>query len=74
MTANQKAHHTDEYDVSELILRRGQDFLLTISLDQPFDSKKDELKLQFVTGAWIEGVIYSNVLIQYGSVQIGSDL
>ena len=50
MKANQKAHNTDEYDVPELILRRGQDFILTISLDQPFDAKKDELKLQFVTG------------------------
>ena len=52
LKANQKTHHTDEYDVAELILRRGQDFVMTIRLDQPFDAKRDILTLQFVTGVW----------------------
>ena len=53
--ANRKAHHTDEYDVADLILRRGQDFVITIRLDQPFDAKRDILTLQFVTGACSDG-------------------
>ena len=58
--ANMKAHHTDQYDVSDLILRRGQQFQLTIRLDQPFDVKKDILQLQFVTGRDVYDTIRVN--------------
>ncbi len=47
---NRVAHHTDEYDHKQLILRRGQPFDLTITFNRPYNADGDIVKLQFVTG------------------------
>ena len=47
---NKAAHHTSEYDMSELILRRGQPFDLTVSFNRPYDESTDQVVLQFATG------------------------
>ncbi|XP_067651179.1 annulin-like [Haliotis asinina] len=55
---NAKAHHTDMYACSkgtegkdaELVLRRGQDFKMTITFDRPYDIKKNDIKLMFNLG------------------------
>ena len=47
---NGHAHHTDEYECSELVLRRGQEFDMAITFDRKFDEEKDSVLLQFVVG------------------------
>ncbi|XP_002732203.1 protein-glutamine gamma-glutamyltransferase K-like [Saccoglossus kowalevskii] len=45
---NSAEHHTEEYEVEELVVRRGQKFHLTVFLNQEFkeDSHKIELELR----------------------------
>ena len=47
---NKIAHHTSDYDMSELILRRGQPFDLTVAFNRPYDESTDQVVLQFATG------------------------
>ena len=47
---NREAHHTSDYELNNLILRRGQTFKLTVTFDRPLDPKRDRLILQFITG------------------------
>ena len=47
---NMDAHHTRDYDMKELILRRGQPFDLTVFFNRPYDEEYDDIILQFVTG------------------------
>ncbi|XP_071489677.1 protein-glutamine gamma-glutamyltransferase K-like [Diadema antillarum] len=48
--ANRKAHHTDEYEMDQLILRRGQTFNLSVTFDRPYNSAKDTLSLELLMG------------------------
>jgi transglutaminase 1 len=48
--ANRKSHHTDQYDNSGLIVRRGDDFDIVLQLDKPYDPKTDQIKLVFTIG------------------------
>ena len=47
---NRAAHHTDEYEQEELIVRRGQEFELTMTFDRAFNKEADSVFLQFTTG------------------------
>lgn len=47
---NRKKHHTDEYGIERLIIRRGQEFNVSVTFDRPFDVEQDKIILQFVTG------------------------
>ena len=47
---NSHAHHTEEYECSELVLRRGQEFDMTITFDRAYNSETDSVVLQLVTG------------------------
>uniref|UniRef100_A0A8C6XAA3 Protein-glutamine gamma-glutamyltransferase K n=1 Tax=Naja naja TaxID=35670 RepID=A0A8C6XAA3_NAJNA len=38
MGANRRAHHTDEYEYDNLIIRRGQPFDMKLHFQQPYDS------------------------------------
>nr|XP_022335793.1 uncharacterized protein LOC111132291 [Crassostrea virginica] len=55
---NCKAHRTDRFELTqlpedkrELVVRRGQEFSLTLRLDQEYDKTKHDLELHFTTGA-----------------------
>ncbi|XP_056156869.1 protein-glutamine gamma-glutamyltransferase 5 [Lampris incognitus] len=47
---NNSAHHTSEITVDQLIVRRGQSFLLTFHLPRPFNPHQDQLLLTALTG------------------------
>ncbi|KAK3724553.1 hypothetical protein QZH41_019598 [Actinostola sp. cb2023] len=48
---NREAHHTCDYELNNLIVRRGQEFELSVTFDRPLDPKRDRLILQFITGS-----------------------
>ncbi|XP_045193134.2 protein-glutamine gamma-glutamyltransferase K-like isoform X1 [Mercenaria mercenaria] len=52
--SNAKAHHTDEYDITEtqdrLVIRRGQEFNINVEFNRPYDSNKDDLRIVFQFG------------------------
>lgn len=47
---NRLAHHTDEYDSKDLILRRGQVFEFNMTFDRPYNKDTDKIFLEFATG------------------------
>ena len=47
---NREGHKTDDYELQELILRRGQPFDITVTLNRDFSQEDDILVVQFVTG------------------------
>ncbi|XP_067857890.1 coagulation factor XIII A chain-like isoform X2 [Heptranchias perlo] len=49
---NKKQHHTDLYDCSNLIVRRGQPFQITITFNRPYNSEKDRLWIEFFIGRY----------------------
>ena len=51
---NREAHKTDDYEIQELILRRGQAFNVTVTFNRDYNPEDDVLVVQFVTG-----VVYS---------------
>ena len=47
---NRKAHRTDDYEIQELIIRRGQTFEITVTFNREYNAKYDVIIVQFVTG------------------------
>ncbi|KAI4880319.1 hypothetical protein NFI96_013977 [Prochilodus magdalenae] len=47
---NKVAHHTERYDQSKLIIRRGQEFIMGIVFSRPFDSLNDWVNIEFSIG------------------------
>lgn len=53
---NTKEHRTNEYDISEdpvnpqLVVRRGQQFIIEITFNKPYDVLEDDLRLVFGVG------------------------
>lgn len=50
LNQNRREHHTKEYDQTDLILRRGQAFTLSISFGREIDPTHDRLVLQVTYG------------------------
>ena len=40
---NKHAHHTEDYDEEEFVLRRGQDFDMAVTFDRPYDKDTDTI-------------------------------
>ena len=47
---NRKDHHTAEYELEDLIVRRGQKFEIKVTFNRKFNDKTDVIVLQFVIG------------------------
>ena len=47
---NREAHKTDDYYAANLIIRRGQEFDVTVTFNREYNPGTDEIVLQFVTG------------------------
>ncbi|ELT93168.1 hypothetical protein CAPTEDRAFT_156823 [Capitella teleta] len=50
ITANREGHHTSEYDLEELVIRRGQEFVVTLNFERVFDPETDSIVLQLTYG------------------------
>uniref|UniRef100_A0A8C3F1Q9 Transglutaminase N-terminal domain-containing protein n=1 Tax=Chrysemys picta bellii TaxID=8478 RepID=A0A8C3F1Q9_CHRPI len=48
--ANRRAHHTDEFEYDELIVRRGQPFDIRLQLRQPYDPELHRVCLELLVG------------------------
>ena len=49
-TVNRHAHHTSNYEIPNLVLRRGQAFEMVITFERAFNPNEDSIVLKFVTG------------------------
>lgn len=47
---NRKAHHTDDYEIQQLIVRRGQVFDVTLTFNRDYKSEDDVIVVQLATG------------------------
>jgi len=47
---NRKAHRTDDYELQELIIRRGQVFDVTVTFTRDYNPDNDVTVVQFATG------------------------
>lgn len=57
---NTRAHHTDEFDITNyqlsphqeecLVLRRGQPFEISLQFDRPYSKEQDDVRLVFRFG------------------------
>lgn len=47
---NCKAHHTDEYEQDDLIVRRGQPFSLKMKFDRNINKNQDIIVIKFAYG------------------------
>lgn len=49
--SNRKAHKTDDYEAEKLIIRRGQEFDVTVTFNREYKPGTDVVVLQFATGS-----------------------
>lgn len=47
---NRKAHKTDEYEIEQLLLRRGQVFDVTVKFNREYKPERDVIALLFIIG------------------------
>lgn len=47
---NRRNHHTEKYENSNLIIRRGQSFDVTVAFNRAYNSRTDDIILQFAVG------------------------
>ncbi|XP_076827261.1 coagulation factor XIII, A1 polypeptide a, tandem duplicate 1 [Brachyhypopomus gauderio] len=64
---NKMAHHTDMYDCSNLIVRRGQEFILGIGFNRMFNPQYDGVNLEFLIGDRPSSVENSLITVTLGS-------
>ena len=47
---NRAAHKTEDYEIPQLIVRRGQEFDVTVTFNREYHPDVDVIVVQFVTG------------------------
>ena len=57
---NRGAHRTDEYEMQQLIVRRGQAFDITVTFNRDYNPDNDVIVVQFVTGIQYDGTYILN--------------
>lgn len=57
-TRNRDAHRTNEYEIPNLIIRRGQEFNISITFDRSYINSEDDIILKFVTGKMFQKIPY----------------
>ena len=73
---NRKAHRTEDYEHEQLIIRRGQEFEVTVKFNREYKPESDVVVLQFVTGLFhkpaFQFFIYVTIknIISYGLMLI----
>lgn len=73
---NRKAHRTEDYEHEQLIIRRGQEFEVTVKFNREYKPDSDVVVLQFVTGLFhkpaFQFFIYVTIktIISYGLLLI----
>ncbi|ERE78545.1 coagulation factor XIII A chain [Cricetulus griseus] len=50
--SNKVDHHTDKYDNSKLIVRRGQTFYVQIDFNRPYNPERDLFRVEYVIGRY----------------------
>ena len=50
---NRESHHTDDFEVDDLIVRRGQSFSIGITFDRNPDVESDVIALLMTTGKYL---------------------
>ncbi len=50
---NRRNHRTNGYDDDSLIVRRGQEFSITVNVNRAVDTDKEKVSLRFKTGQFI---------------------
>ncbi|XP_015676816.1 protein-glutamine gamma-glutamyltransferase K [Protobothrops mucrosquamatus] len=65
--ANRCAHHTDEYEYNNLIIRRGQPFDMTLHFQQPYDYEDHRICLEFLIGSNPQSSKGTHILVPVGS-------
>ena len=50
---NRESHHTDDFEVDDLIVRRGQSFTIGITFDRNPDEEADIIAILMTTGKFM---------------------
>uniref|UniRef100_A0A8C2EZU8 protein-glutamine gamma-glutamyltransferase n=1 Tax=Cyprinus carpio TaxID=7962 RepID=A0A8C2EZU8_CYPCA len=51
VSENKKAHNTDKYKCSTLIVRRNKEFTIIIKFDRAFNAEQDDVQIEFMIGS-----------------------
>ncbi|XP_063157691.1 protein-glutamine gamma-glutamyltransferase K isoform X2 [Candoia aspera] len=65
--SNRRAHHTDEYEYNNLIIRRGLPFDMKLHFQQPYDSEEHRVCLEFLIGSNPQASKGTHILIPLDS-------
>ena len=60
---NRKAHRTEDYEHEQLIIRRGQEFEVTVKFNREYKPDSDVVVLQFVTGLFHKPAFQSFIYV-----------
>lgn len=62
---NRKAHHTDDYDIQQLIVRRGQVFDVTLMFNRDYKPEDDVIVVQLATGIFTLHLLIQLLYLNY---------
>ncbi|CAM4551649.1 protein-glutamine gamma-glutamyltransferase K [Lepidochelys kempii] len=65
--ATRRAHHTDEFEYDELIVRRGQPFDIRLQLQQPYDPEVHRVCLELLVGPTPQVSKATHILVPVGA-------
>ncbi|XP_060776838.1 coagulation factor XIII A chain-like [Neoarius graeffei] len=72
-TTNKVAHHTDAYSLSNLIVRRAQEFIMSVVFNRTFNPHTDLMVIEFLIGNNPSNTQHTLISLSYGTKQYTSD-